>query len=149
MMAVLVAGLLAAWCRPAAPAAAADGLSPLGVWATEGEKSHVKIEACGDKLCGSVIWLKEPLDDKGREKTDQHNSDEALRARKIVGLAILSGFVPEKDEPGVWEDGKIYNPEDGKTYSCTLTVKDASTLRVRGYVGIALLGKTQIWKRVE
>jgi uncharacterized protein (DUF2147 family) len=150
-----VAGLLALWCLPAsaAPAEAATGTQatdPIGVWATVEEKSHVKIEPCGAKLCGTIIWLKEPLDPKGQEKTDIHNSDEGQRARKILGLAILSDFVKSKDEAGVWEDGKIYNPEDGKVYSCTLTMKDdGATLRVRGYVGIALLGQTQIWKRVE
>jgi uncharacterized protein (DUF2147 family) len=151
----LFAGLLAAWCAPAAAggpaeaATAALATNPIGVWATEAEKSHVRIEACGAKLCGTVIWLKEPLDDKGQEKTDIRNADQGLRARKILGLAILSEFVKSKDDPAVWEDGKIYNPEDGKIYSCTLTVKDGATLRVRGYVGIPLLGETQIWKRVE
>jgi uncharacterized protein (DUF2147 family) len=152
---VMFAGLLAAWWVPAAvaetaeAATAAQATDPIGVWATEAEKSHVKIEACGAKLCGTVIWLKEPLDDKGQEKTDVRNTDQGLRARRILGLAILSEFVKSKDDPAVWEDGKIYNPEDGKIYSCTLTVKDGATLRVRGYVGIPLLGQTQIWKRVE
>ena len=137
-------------CLPwAIPARAAPSASPVGVWATEGEKSHVQIEACGDTLCGSIIWLKEPLTDQGKEKTDINNPDPALRERKILGLALLSGFVPEKDDPNMWDQGKIYNPEDGKTYSCKLTIVDGKTMKVRGYVGMPLLGKTQVWTRVE
>lgn len=132
----------------AARALAADA-TPIGVWSTEDDKSHVKIEDCGGMLCGTIVWLKEPNDDDGKPKVDIHNSNADMKARPILGLPLLRSFVKSKDETGVWEEGKIYNPEDGETYRCTLTLKDANTLRVRGYVGLPLLGKTQIWTRVE
>ena len=63
-----------------------------------------------------------------------------------MGLVILRDFV--YDEEYVWEDGEIYNPKDGKTYSCKMELsKDKNTLEVRGYVGISLFGKTNTWTR--
>lgn len=135
----------------ASPIAAADAaMTPVGVWATAGGGSHVKIEDCGGgKLCGAIIWLKEPLNKQGKDKVDSQNPDPGLRTRKLAGLALLSGFVQDQSNSNVWTGGEIYNPDDGKTYSCNLTVQDPKTLRVRGYVGLSILGKTQIWTRVE
>jgi uncharacterized protein (DUF2147 family) len=122
--------------------------NPLGIWATAGDDSHVKIEKCGASLCGTIVWLKDPLGDDGKDAVDSKNPDPSLRTQKLVGLSLLSGFEPT-DDPSVWKNGRIYNPEDGRTYSCNLTVKDPNTLRVRGYVGFSLLGETQIWNRVR
>jgi uncharacterized protein (DUF2147 family) len=63
----------------------------------------------------------------------------------VLGLVILTGFKFDTDE---WSDGDIYDPEKGKTYSCTLSLKDSGTLKVRGYIGISLIGRTEIWTRV-
>ena len=128
--------------------AVAPAQAAVGLWATDGGKSHVRIEACGDKLCGHIVWLQEPLDENGVEKTDKNNPDEGLRARKIVGLPLLTRFVPGEDA-NEWIDGKIYNPEDGETYSCTMTLQADGTLKVRGYVGLPIFGKTQIWTPVN
>lgn len=115
----------------------------VGTWLTEGGKSKVQISRSGSQYVGKLIWLKEPMRD-GKPKTDRMNENASLRARPIKGMLLLSGFVFKGDH---WEDGKIYNPEDGKTYSCTLRLKDAHTLEVRGYVFNPVLGKTQYWKR--
>jgi len=127
--------------------APAWGRGLVGLWMTEGGKSHIKIASCGIKFCGNIVWLKEPLAEDGKIKYDTNNPDKALRNRSIIGLQLLVGFVAS-NEVDVWESGTIYNPEDGKTYSCTLTLLDNKTLKVRGYVGLPLFGKTQIWKRV-
>lgn len=152
-MRLAVAGLVMSILHLAlaqSPAAAADAAtSPIGVWATAGGGSHVKIEDCGGKLCGAIIWLKEPLNKEGKDKVDSENPDPSLRTRKLAGLALLSGFIQDQSNSNVWTDGKIYNPDDGKTYSCNLTLQDPKTLRVRGYVGLSFLGKTQIWSRVQ
>ena len=120
----------------------------IGTWATDEDKSHVEIAPCGLKFCGVIVWLKEPLDDDGKRKHDANNPDKNLRDRPIVGLPLLVNFVAST-EGNVWEGGTIYNPEDGKTYSCTLTLLNSETLKVRGFVGLPLFGKTQIWKRVN
>lgn len=129
--------------------AAGLDLSPVGVWATAGNDSHVKIEKCGTNLCGTIVWLKDPLGDDGKDAVDSKNPDPSLRNHKLVGLLLLSGFEQKDDDPGVWKHGRIYDPEDGRTYSCNLTVQDHNNLRVRGYVGFSFLGKTQVWTRVE
>jgi uncharacterized protein (DUF2147 family) len=129
-------------------AAAAETPSPIGRWLTEGGKSHVEIYACGTQLCGKIVWLREPLFKDGRPKTDLNNSDKALHSRPIIGLPFLWNFV-KASEPGVWEGGRIYNPEDGDTYKATITLRPDGKLALRGYVGISLLGKSQYWERVK
>lgn len=64
-----------------------------------------------------------------------------------MNMDIMTNF--EFDGGNVWDEGKIYNPEDGKTYSCKMTLKNPNTLDVRGYVGISLIGKTQVWTRIK
>ena len=132
------------------PFGAAFAGTAIGVWATEGGKSHVAITKCEEetKLCGHIIWLKEPLNDEGKPRHDANNPDVAVQARPIIGLPLLANFVPG-DEDDVWSDGTIYNPEDGEIYSCTMSLLDANTLKVRGYVGLPLFGKTQVWTRVN
>lgn len=137
---------LAPQARCAAPDPQPD---PVGVWATDGDESHVRIERCGASLCGTIVWLKDPLGDDGKDAVDSNNPDPALRRRKLVGLPLLSGFDQDPDDAAAWLHGKIYDPEDGRTYSCKLTVQDRNTLRVRGYIGFSLLGKTQVWTRVR
>lgn len=133
-----------------APAALAQGESPVhGLWVTPEGKSRVEIYSCGENLCGRIVWLREPLREDGSVKRDRENPDEALRSREIVGLQIMQGFERANDSGTEWEDGEIYNPEDGKTYSANIRLRDDGTLRLRGYVGIPLLGKTQIWERYE
>lgn len=123
-------------------AAAADAT---GLWATEAEKSHVRIAPCGEDLCGTIVWLKEPNDDEGRPKRDIFNEDESQRDRAIVGLRLLSGFTAA--DGASWSGGRIYNPEDGKTYASKLRLKDDGTLKVEGCV--LIFCKSQIWTRVE
>jgi len=124
----------------------ADHASAVGVWFTEDGKSKVEIYDCSSKLCGKITWLKEPLTEAGKEKVDANNPDEGLKTRKILGLNLLSAFIPDEYEKHGWTNGKIYNPEDGETYSCNMELLDDGTLKVRGYVGLPMFGKTQIWK---
>lgn len=116
-----------------------------GTWSTVDDKSRVKIEPCGDKFCGKIVWLKEPNNSEGKPKKDLNNTDESLRSRPILGMELLGGFSPESKTE--WEDGTIYNPEDGKTYSSTLTIAKPGELEVEGCV--LFLCKTQVWKRIE
>lgn len=116
----------------------------LGVWWNHEKDAHVEIYKCGTQYCGKIIWLKNP-EENGAPKKDKNNPEESLQKRPILGLDILNGF--EFKEEGSWEDGKIYNPRDGKTYSCYLKKLEDGTLKVRGFVGISLIGKTQLWER--
>lgn len=130
--------------------AMADENAVLGTWLTDGGKTRVDIQHCGDALCGKITWLAEPIypeDDEmaGQVKVDRKNPNEALRKRPILGLELITGFHYDKDN--VWTGGKIYDPRNGKTYSCKMTLVDEHTLKVRGYIGFSLLGRTVIWTR--
>ncbi len=106
----------------------------------------VEIYQCGSKLCGKIVWLKEPNKDNGTPKTDENNPDKAKHNNPIIGLNILTGFVADGDNE--WEDGEVYDPENGKTYSCEMTL-NGSTLEVRGYIGVSLFGRTEKWTRAQ
>ena len=64
----------------------------------------------------------------------------------IVGMNILTGLKKKGDE---WSGGKILDPKNGKEYKCYIKLLDDNTLKIRGYIGISLLGRTAIWKRVQ
>lgn len=120
----------------------------IGNWLVQDKKAKVRIFKRGSKYFGSIAWLKEPNNEHGTPKLDRENPEEKLRSRPILGLEMLRDFVYDEDR--VWEDGEIYDPKNGKTYSCKMTLsEDNRTLDVRGYIGISLLGRTQIWTRTE
>ena len=126
----------------ATTAAASDAV---GKWLTVDGKSHVEIVSCGEQLCGTIVWLKEPTNADGSAKLDVENEKEALRARPIVGLPLLNGFKAKGEQ--AWDGGKIYNPEDGKTYKSKMNLADESTLKVKGCV--LFFCKTQTWTRIQ
>jgi len=125
----------------------------LGVWATEDNESKIEIFKCGDAYCAKIIEIEEqvyPEDDPhgmaGQVKVDRLNPDETKRNDPIVGLQIMS-TLKFKKKKNSWVGGKIYNPEDGKTYRCKLSLQDSKILKLRGYLGISLLGQTATWTR--
>lgn len=119
----------------------------VGVWLTAEEESHIEIFKKSDgKYYGKIVWLKEPNEEDGSAKLDDDNPDESLRSRPIMGMELLTGF--EFDDDDMWEDGKIYDPKEGKTYSCQMEF-DGNVLEVRGYIGFSLIGRTTRWTRVK
>ena len=101
----------------------------------------------GEKYFGRLTWLKEIRDEKGQIKRDSKNPDPSLRKRPLLGSEILNNF--DYLGNGTWGNGTIYDPKTGKTYSCKITRLNNDQLSIRGYVGISLLGRTEIWKRVQ
>jgi uncharacterized protein (DUF2147 family) len=117
-----------------------------GLWYNDVKSGKILITRDKDgKFYGKVVWLKEPLKN-GKPKVDELNEDEKLRSRPRLGLPVLYGFV--KDGDNKYTDGKIYDPNNGKTYSCNMTFK-GDKLDIRGYVGISLFGRTTTWTRAE
>jgi uncharacterized protein (DUF2147 family) len=105
----------------------------------------VRIVNCGGALCGSLIWLKEPNDPAtGRPKTDSNNPDAAKRTRPMIGVQIVIDMKP--DTADKWK-GQVYNAEDGKTYSGSITLVNASTLTLQGCALGGLICKSQTWTR--
>ena len=116
----------------------------LGIWQTHGDKpAKIQIYLSGGQYYGKIVSLQNPLED-GMPVVDKNNPDASKRGQPVVGLVLLTGFKFDKDE---WNDGHIYDPESGKTYSCILSLKDPNTLKVRGYVGISMFGRTEVWTR--
>jgi uncharacterized protein (DUF2147 family) len=118
----------------------------LGSWVTSNGDAHFLIYKKGAKFFGKLYWIKYPNDERGKAKTDKNNPDPALRSRPYLGLELLKDFTFDGD--GQYIDGTIYDPKNGKTYSCKLTL-NGNTLKIRGYVGITLLGRTESWTRIK
>lgn len=116
-----------------------------GVWRLENGRVTVRVAACGASLCGTVIGLKKPRDDKGRPRLDKENPNPALRKRPVIGLTILSNMRLRGD--GYWT-GTIYNPDDGNTYRSHMTLLSANTMRVKGCVA-SVLCKSMKFHRVD
>jgi uncharacterized protein (DUF2147 family) len=125
-----------------------EGDRLIGVWQPSSGKAKVKIEKIGTKYYGKIVWLKEPNDPNTQKpKVDKNNPDESMRNVPLKGYRMLKDFVyGGKDQ---WNEGTIYDPENGSTYSCEINMKDKSTLEIRGYIGVKALGRTDVWKRLE
>lgn len=106
----------------------------------------IEIYDCGEYLCGRLVSLTDPLDDAGIPKKDGNNKDESLRDRPLAGLEVLTGFTYDAKK-AAWRGGRIYNARDGKTYKSKM-VFEGGELKVRGFVGISLIGKTDVWVEV-
>ena len=137
--------LLALMCAATSPIFAQANIA--GKWWDQDKKGQTElyIGATGT-LYGKVVMLTTPNDPKtGKPQLDIHNTDAKLRSRPNMGMIVL--MMTEKGK-GVWQ-GTVYNPKDGYTYSGKLTALPDGTLSLRGYVGISLIGKTEIWTRVK
>ena len=108
----------------------------LGEWYTDEDESVVEIYRLDDKFYGKIVWLKEPYTPEGSERRDD----------SIIGLQLLSDF--RYSGRNRWDKGTVYDPNDGKTYSCKMRLK-GDRLKIRGYVGIAVFGRTTIWRRKQ
>jgi uncharacterized protein (DUF2147 family) len=124
----------------------ADADKIIGVWEVGSGKARVKVTKYGDKYGGKIVWLKEPTYPDGTKKVDKNNPDDGKKTTPLLGLNNLLGFSYKgKSE---YDGGTIYDPENGSNYNCVITLEDDNTLKVRGYIGVQLFGRTDTWKRV-
>lgn len=131
---------------PVAFAQGNDGVA--GRWLTENGKGVIAIAPCGGSICGKIDWMKPPANAKpGVIPRDNHNPDPSRRQQPMCGLQIIYGFHHREDDPRRWVEGHVYDPESGDTYHASITLEDANHLRLRGYIGIPLLGQSQVWTR--
>jgi len=117
----------------------------LGVWKNGEGTGMVQIYKKGDKYFGKVVWLKVPNDPDGKPRADINNSEEGLRNRPLKGMENLRDFIFKGDNK--WEEGRIYDPKTGNDYACDMKLVDENTLEVRGFIGVSLFGRTDVWKR--
>lgn len=118
----------------------------IGTWLNSSGRGQIQIYKQGNKYYGKLIWLKDPNDEKGKPKLDANNPNDEMKTKPLLGLIILRDF---KHDDGEWTGGRIYDPQNGKDYKCFIKLKDHKTLSVRGYIGISLLGRTEVWTRVN
>ena len=124
----------------------------LGLWNTEERDARIEIYKCGMKYCGKIVWLRDPTYPAGSKEgtpgtpvLDHNNPEPKLRNTPLIGLSILLDFVFAGDNS--WNNGRIYDSDNGKTYRGTLTLVSPNQLDVRGFIGISLIGGTTTWMR--
>ena len=126
-----------------AAAAAASPDAVVGQWMTETRHGIVEITRCGPSICGKLLTSDGIAANPALK--DVNNKNAGLRGRPLKGIMMLGGF---KWDGGVWDDGTIYNAEDGKTYDARISITDANTLKLRGCIFVPLC-KNQKWTRVR
>ncbi len=112
----------------------------LGNWLTQSKEAIIQISQAADStLQGCVVGGNEP------GKVDANNPDPTKRKLTLRGQVIMSGL--RYDGDGKWSDGTIYKPDEGKIYKCKVELQANDMLKVRGFIGVSLFGKSQIWTR--
>jgi uncharacterized protein (DUF2147 family) len=117
-------------------------------WKNDSQGWVVEAKECGGALCAYLVSFRVVHQHpQGYVPLDQKNPDPVRRAQPLCGLQLIGGFKPGK-RAGLWEDGWVYDPDSGRTYSGTITQIDAATAKLRAYIGISLIGKTLTLRRV-
>jgi uncharacterized protein (DUF2147 family) len=138
---------LAALCSFAAQAQ----MTPLGLWhsiddKTGEPKGEIRISDVGSGVLNGKVERSLLKDSKVGDKCDQCTDDRKDQPK--IGMEIIRGAKPTEGK-NVWEGGTIVDPDNGKVYKLKMTpIEDGKKLEVRGFIGIALLGRTQTWVRV-
>ena len=131
---------VAALCALATPVFAADAT---GLWQTPTNGGQVEISHCGNRLCGKLVTSDHIKADPTVK--DEHNRDQTQRGRTLKNLQMLYDFT---GGPTKWTGGKVYNPDDGGTYSGTIELISDNQLKLKGCI-VAPFCKTQVWNRVK
>ena len=124
---------------------AAPAASPIGLW--RGADAVFEMFESEGRLSGKIVSLSEPTTAEGKQKTDIYNPDPTKRNYPIVGLIFISGLKKKSDSQ--WENGTVYDPKNGKTYSCFMELQESDKISVRGFIGVAAFGRTYIWTRAK
>lgn len=123
---------------------------PIGLWKTfddqtRDEKSLVEIIVEDGKLTGKIDSLFLSPDEDQNPLCDECKGER--KDEQIIGMTILWNLKKKNDK---WSGGKILDPENGKIYGCKLEViENGNKLKIRGFLGLSLLGRTQYWEKVE
>jgi len=127
------------------PGGAKSAAIPPGVWLFD-KKVALEIYACRDLLCGRILWLKVPRDSAGDLVLDRKNPDPTLRARALCGLTIITGLKPLGDNH--WGEGRIYNPDDGKTYNVVGELVSDDLIKVQLFETTPVFSQNKTLERV-
>ena len=116
-----------------------------GIWVNGDGDGWIELTIEDGELQGKIIGSPDDPENRKPSRLDVVNPDKAMRSRALLGLTILTGFTA--DSADRWTGGRVYDPNSGKTYRGTLTVIDSATLKLRGFIGISLFGRTEFWRR--
>jgi len=119
----------------------AKNISPneiIGIYWSPKKDAKIEIYLKGQQYFGKFIWLATP-------RKDNKNPTKELQSRDVLGLELLTKF---SYNDGTYSGGEIYDPETGKTYSCKMNLQ-GDKLKVRGYIGISLFGRTEYFERIK
>ncbi|GAB3962920.1 DUF2147 domain-containing protein [Spirosoma harenae] len=122
----------------------------IGVWGSEGSDVGLTFEIFQSEgnYFGKLLWASTMFEADGKTaKKDTKNPDPKLRSRSRQNIVNVTNLTYE--DGGEYTGGKLYNPDDGRTYSLKAKLKSVNQLEFRGYVGISLLGQTMKFKRVQ
>ncbi|MEM7499293.1 MAG: DUF2147 domain-containing protein [Pseudomonadota bacterium] len=111
-----------------------------GYWRTANGNAIVEIASCTSGACGEMVWIDRPVDDAGAPRRDSEG-------RPLCGLQLVSGL--KRAGEGVWEEGEIVDPRNGRVYAAEISVVENDKLNVRGYVLSSVFGASQIWTRAQ
>jgi len=117
----------------------------VGEWYNAEKDAVITLFEENETVSGKITWMEFPNDDNGNPKTDPLNPDQKLKSRARMGMVMMTGFA--YDEDNVWNDGELYDPKRGKTYSGMMTLKDKNTIDLRGYIGFSFIGRSSTWTR--
>lgn len=147
---IALAALFLLLAAGGARAAGADDI--LGLWYNQEKDAKIEVFKCGEKYCGRIAWMKYPdypADSKdgtpGTPKLDHNNPDSELKKKPRLGLEVVKHMVWTGENK--WEEGTVYDPNNGKTYSAKFTLVDPENLDLRGFIGFSLFGRTSHWTR--
>lgn len=110
----------------------------IGIYWSPKKDARIEIFLKDQQYFGKFVWAANP-------RKDTKNPSKALQSRDLLGVEFLTGFTYAN---GVYDDGEIYDPETGKTYSCKMSLA-GNSLMVRGYIGISLFGRTEYFERIK
>ncbi len=113
----------------------------VGNYLVPSKDGAIQIYEKAGKYYGKIILNKDP------NKLDVNNPDKAKQTQKVLGMTILNDFTFDGDD--IWENGTIYDPKNGKTYSCKITRLANGDLNIRGFMGISLLGRTETFTKLN
>jgi uncharacterized protein (DUF2147 family) len=151
MVRLAALALVAALAGAVATSAAAAAPRPDGTWRIVSDKDGkplalIRVQTVGGGQLTGVLTASLRGDNPARLCV---KCPGARRNQRILGMQVLWGVQPAPGDPLKWTNGSILDPDNGSTYGCEVTESpDGRTLTVRGYLGIAMLGRTQTWRRV-
>ena len=113
-----------------------------GTWLTADKTGEITISRRADRYIGTITA------GDSEQKFDIHNPDDERHGDPLIGLIILKDLKFDEDNQ-VWEDGTVYDPKNGKRYSCHIKLLNINKLKITGFIGFSWIGRSEEWERIK